>query len=657
MNLNNIFIGDIESDDLLDNVSKIHVFSFGYKKGDVWEIGSSSKLEDIKRFFSNPNNVVAIHNGVCFDVPVVEKIAGIEVKATIIDTLALSWYIDCGRPWNQYGLEWYGESFGFPKPPIEDWKNLTYEEYKFRCESDIQITIKLWEKLLTKLRRVYDNDEDIVRIIKYLNFIMKCARMQELQKIEVDLVKTKENLAYFESLKEAKVVQLKEAMPKVPIKRVMKKPAMFKKDGSLSAAGEKWMALNPPEGVEEMEVITGYQEPNPNSVPQKKAWLRSLGWQPTTFKYEREEGKRELRKIEQILTEEKALCPSVLKLKDKEPAIEVLDGISVLTHRIGILKGFLENNTNGFIVQGLVQLAVTLRWQHKFVVNLPKVTGKGDIRDGKWIRECLIAGKGKKIVQSDLSGIESRTSDHYTFPFNPQRIKHTQSPNFDPHLEVAVVSNLMTADEEIWFKWKKENKDRKERNEPELPIEAFGTLSSGFKVEDEKKLMDKLKLARHKAKTTNYASLYGVKAPTLSRNLGIKEKEAQKLIDAYWKIHHAVLRVTETFDIRTIDEEMWILNPISKFRHHLRNKKDAFSTVNQSSAVFCFNTWLANITTAGIWPIAQSHDDLVARAEEKDAEKVKEIILKAMEKTNKQLKLNVSLDCEVQIGQNLAETH
>lgn len=656
MNLDRIVVGDIESDGLLDTITKIHVFSFGLKNSSGWSVDSTDNYEAIKRLFTDPKNAIAIHNGVRFDGPAIEKVLGIKVQATIIDTLSLSWYADFGRPWDQYGLEWYGESFGVPKIAVNDWIGLSYEEYSIRCQGDVKITAQLWDKLLAKLRLVYDSDEDIIRLIKYLNFIMKCSHKQEEQKIRVDLVKTNSNLFHFECLKEEKVSQLKEAMPKVPITKVVNKPKiMTKKDGSLSEAGKRWKELGS-EG-ESVEVITGYQEANPNSVPQKKAWLYSLGWKPQTFSYTRNKETGKVKKIEQILTDEKELCPSVLKLVAKDPAIELLDGVSVLTHRIGIFKSLLEKSKDGFITQGLVQLAVTLRWQHSVIVNFPKVTGKGDIRDGKWIRECLIAGEGNKIVQSDLSGIESRTSDHYTFHLNPQLIEETKQKYFDPHTKVAVMGNLMSLDEEVWFKWKKENKERKEKGESELSVNEFGSLSPAFAVDDEKALMSKLKAARHKAKTTNYASLYGVTPPTLSRNLGITQNEASKLIDAYWRIHWAVKAVTKTFNIKKVGDEMWILNPISRFRHNLRHEKDAFSTVNQSSAVYCFNMWLYHITQQGLWPVVQSHDDGIWVCKEGDTEKVKEIINQAMDKLNKQLKLNIGLACEVQVGNTLAETH
>jgi hypothetical protein len=673
MKLDKVLCGDFESDGLLDTVTKIHVFSIGWVgKDNKWKLKSTNDYDTIRKVLSDPNNVIAIHNGVQFDVPLAEKVLGIKVKAEIIDTLAVAWYIDCnrGKMGKKYGLAYYGEDFGVHKPEVEDWIGLTYEEYKHRCEEDVKITIKTWEFLLKKLRSVYDSDGDIVRIIRYLNFIMLCARKQEEQKIKADIEKTKSNLAHFEQLKAEKFDQLKLAMPKVPKIVLRNKPKkLYNQKGDLTVLGEKWFNLlesggYPQDWSEPVEVIVDNEEANPNSVDQKKAWLYSLGWKPTTFKHNRNKETGEVKKVEQIMTEEKELCPSVLKLKDKEPAIELLDGLTVLSHRIGLLKGILKNaDENGYIVQGLSQLAVTLRWQHSVIVNFPRYTGKGDVRDGRWIRECIIAGIRKKIVQSDLSGIESRTSDHYTFHINPDRIKKTKEKYFDPHTEIAVASNLMTPDEEIWFKWTKENKDRKEAGEEPLSPETFGTPSDVFHLlqnlegDEAKKLMDRLKMARSKGKTTNYASLYLVGANTLSRNLEISKKEAQNLIDGYWKINYAVKKFSESLTVKKVNGENWILNPINKFWYNLRNEKDRFSVVNQSSAVYCFNMWVYNVSKFGIFPNIQNHDDLALVCDESKTEEYKGILEKAMENLNKQLKLNIEIACEIQVGDNLAETH
>lgn len=682
MNLDNLMVADIEAKGLLDDVhteEDFHILSVGFKdsKG-KWCIKSTYNKEDVLKVFGDPSNVIVGHYFIPYDAPALEKMFNFKIKATIIDSLAISWYLHNTQ--NKHGLEFYGESYGVPKVKIqeEEWKGPmpgeTLTEFKnkmkSRCETDVKININLWSEQLTYLRKIYNSDEEIIRIIKYLNFIMQCYREQEKQKIQVDINKVNKNLKHFESLKEEKFVALQKAMPKVPQIAIKNKPKiLFKKDGSMSSAHIKWtqflQACKLSEDTEgPVEYIKGYEEANPNSVKQKKEWLYSLGWKPQTFAYNRDKETGKTDKVEQILTADKDLCPSIIKLIKKEPAIEHLEGMSVLTHRIGIFKGLLKNSDeNGFVVQGLYQLANSLRWQHSVIVNFPRVTGKKDIADGRWIRECLIAGKGNKFVQSDLSGIESRTSDHYTFHLNPELIKETAAPYFDPHTKIAVVSNLMTEDEEVWFKWKKENSDRVKEGLEELPPETFGKITEDFEFirnldEDEsKKLMNKLKGARSKGKTTNYASLYLVGAATLSRNLGITKTEGQALIDAYWKIHWAVKEAASKFEIKTVNGQMWIFCPISKFWHPIRYEKDAFSVVNQSSAVYCFNIWLWNITQQGVWPILQTHDDELLRCREEEVDKYIEITNEAMRRVNKQLRLNVELACEVQVGDNFAETH
>ena len=675
MNLDNVYVADIETDGLLDIVTKLHVFAFGTKQKDgKWKVDATKNHQAIIRAFSNPENVFVMHNGLRFDKPAIEKIYGIKVKATIIDSLSLSWWLYPTRV-KRFGLEAFGEDFGVEKPPIDDWEGLTYEEYAHRCREDVEINIRLWEDLLRKGRMFY-GDAEFIRLINMLNFIMECSYNQEEQKVKVDVDKTRENLAHFELLKEDKLEKLTAAMPK-DIKRGIKtKPSkMYKANGDLTVAGFNWFKLlndnNLPDDSEEVEVIISEKEPNPNSVDQKKNWLYSLGWIPETFEYKRDKKTGTVKTIEQIVNKEtKMLCPSVLKLIDKEPAIEAFDGLTVLTHRIGILKGFLTNmDEQGFISQGLSRLAVTMRWQHSTIVNIPKVTGKGDIRDGKWLRECLIAQEGTRLVQADLSGVESKTSDHYTFKINPERINKTKMPYFDAHTEISVVAGLMTEAEEAFYVFNSAVKDMEAGGEDSsvLDYKNFSFYPYNEEVQklhdlpeaEKKKLMQEIKNKRGKGKTTNYASLYLVGAKTLSRHLEITIPEAQALIDAYWEVHWAVKVATTTFKTKTIDGETWIYNPVSKFWYYLRNDKDKFSVVNQSTAVFCFNMWVYFVTKRVGFPITQTHDDLMLRVKDDDkvADETMIKIKEAMDDVNKHLKLNVLLGCEVQSGYTFSETH
>lgn len=140
---------DVESNGLLDVLDKIHVLSY---TRDGKEVISTHDYDEMREFFTTEPVLVG-HNIVRFDIPAVEKVLGIKVKARLVDTLALSWYLHHDRV--KHGLESYGEDYGVPKPVIKDWDSLTAEEYAHRCNEDVKINTRLWRDLQTKLRKLY----------------------------------------------------------------------------------------------------------------------------------------------------------------------------------------------------------------------------------------------------------------------------------------------------------------------------------------------------------------------------------------------------------------------------------------------------------------------------------------------------------------------
>lgn len=140
---------DIETDGLLDKLTKIHVISWMGSDGNVHH---THDYEAMRLFFTEAKVLIG-HNICRFDIPAVEKVLGIKVKARLIDTLALSWYLNHERI--KHGLEWYGVEYGVPKPVIKDWDSLTPEDYAHRCVEDVKINCRLWRDLQTKLRKLY----------------------------------------------------------------------------------------------------------------------------------------------------------------------------------------------------------------------------------------------------------------------------------------------------------------------------------------------------------------------------------------------------------------------------------------------------------------------------------------------------------------------
>src|SRR5690606_38918076 len=93
-----------------------------------------------------------------------------------------------------------------------------------------------------------------------------------------------------------------------------------------------------------VELIVGYDDPNPQSPEQIKSWLFELGWRPRTIKYDRNKKTGEIREIPQInLPNGAGLCESVLELAEKDEGVHALDGLGVAKLGLGLFNGFLRD--------------------------------------------------------------------------------------------------------------------------------------------------------------------------------------------------------------------------------------------------------------------------------------------------------------------------
>ena len=92
----------------------------------------------------------------------------------------------------------------------------------------------------------------------------------------------------------------------------------------------------------------------------------------------------------------------------KNPAVQVLDGLTVLQHRLGILNGFVECEREGYLRAEIDGLTNTLRFKHKKpLVNLPSVEKPW----GKEIRSCLTAPQGYLLCGADMTLIRGHDKE------------------------------------------------------------------------------------------------------------------------------------------------------------------------------------------------------------------------------------------------------
>ena len=589
---------------------------------------------DRERSFFSKADVLIGHNIVRFDIPIVERILGIKVKARLVDTLPLSWYLYPKRL--KHGLADWGEDFGVPKPPIEDWDNLPIEEYVNRCREDVRINTKLWNKIWKDLMKLYGDEEKAWRLIDYLTFKMDCAREQEASRWLLDqdhCVKTRDKLV---ALKQEKTKELAAAMPKVPKYGKFKKPPKcYKLNKEMSEAGKTWFALLEREGLPAdtegvVEAIVEVKEPNPGSHPQVKDWLYGLGWEPETFEFKRDKATGDVRKIPQInLKEGKGVCPSIKKLFHKEPGLAVLEGLSILTHRIGVLNGFLANVDEDGYVQAKIQgLTNTLRFKHRVVVNLPGI----DKPYGADIRACLVCPEGYELGGSDMKGLEDRTKQHYMWPHDPDYVSSMLEDDFDPHIDIAVFAGLMS--------------------------EEDGNAYKGADKEFEKTPMYKaLKVIRAVGKKGNYTAVYGAGAAAIARSIGRPLSEGERFKDAYWKRNWSVLAIAEEQLVKKVLGGMWLYNPVSQFWYNLRYEKDRFSTLNQGTGVYCFDRWIMEFRKRRPQLTGQMHDEIIVTIKKGHREELTKLLKEAVAVVNDELKLNRELDISVEFGDSYASIH
>lgn len=457
---NSVFVFDIEADNLLNDITKIHCLCY-YNLNKPEDIKAITDYKRIGKFFQQEDAVFIGHNIYLYDIPAVEKVLGIKAKyKQLVDTLAISHYLHSSKPSSyKHGLESYGERFGIKKPVVKDWENLSVEEYIHRCKEDVKINTKLWEQQQAELFELYENDSETVkRLIAYLNSKLDVLLEQQNNPIPLNVELVNSEIERLSLLVEEKRAPLLEAMPKLAVKTKANKPkTLYKANGDLSVAGEKWIRLcneNNIKGdeVDTFDYVLSYEEPNPDSTTQLKNWLTSLGWQPTHFKFTRNKETNEFKQVPQIKSEydDTDICDSVKELVSIEPAIEHLASYSTIKHRITIFKGFLRDmNEDGTITAEANGWTNTMRLKHRKLVNLPKPSAPYS----EHIRECLIAPKGYYMIGYDLKGIEDATKQHYIYPYDPDYVDSMRTEDWDAHTNIAVVAGLMTEDEEKFFKW------------------------------------------------------------------------------------------------------------------------------------------------------------------------------------------------------------
>ncbi|MGD9682629.1 MAG: DNA polymerase [Candidatus Obscuribacterales bacterium] len=619
---------DIEADGL--KPTKIYVLSFIDFQG---KSGSIFGPDEMREFFFRYEVYVG-HNIRRWDFPeAVCRLLDLQVSKTlpsgakIVDTLFVSWYLYPER--DSHGLESYGEEYGVRKPVILDWDSLSIETYQNRCETDVKINERLWLEGLTKLFKIYGDDESVWRFLGYLDFKAYCAALQEKSRWKFDRKNCEANLKELQEKFDDKFNRLREALPRIPVTVKRTRPKRPRRsDGELSVLGERWEKLLVEQGLPHdydgvvLETV-GSDEGNPKSPQQIKDWLYSLGWVPQTIKYLRDKKTGEMKEIPQVNKEAQkggGVCDSVKLLYEKEPRLELLDGLGILKHRIGLLNGFLRDaSEDDFLTARIAGLTNTLRFKHAEIVNLPKP----DRDYALGVRSSLCAPDGFELCGADKSSLEDRLKQHFIFPYDPAYVRDLMRDDYDPHLDLAGLAGALT------------------------PVDILA-----YKNGDKSK-----KKVRDVYKNGNYACQYGAMPPRLAITCGVSLETAQGVWDAYWKRNWAIREVSAAQTVKEVDGALWLFNPISQFWYSLRSKKDVFSTLVQGSAAYVFDLWVMRILLRREELTGQFHDEIILTVRKGHREEIVAFLQQTIDETNDMLRLNRDLAIGIQFGDRYSEIH
>ncbi len=639
---------DIETDDLLQKVTKIHLIcTFDIEDGSVkiyhdepWNFkGRCGSVEEGLHALEEAK-LTAGHNICQYDIPVMEKLTGFQSKDQVrIDTLALSRLLYPDRFTHDLGSWAKKLRTKVHKVQNEDWTELSQNMID-RCVADILIN----EKLLTYFQ-VTTNEH----LEKNTNWLDALFLEQEVQAIHAEQTLTgvkyfveqaKATMANFDGrMNVLKKIIMDGAPPvldvpgvtKVKIQELreglsddfVKGTTPFKKDGSTTAVVDRW--FNEEDTVYGTEyrmrdTVAGrfckveFLPMNVNSDTQIKKFLKQLGWVPDEWNTKKQPNGTYLKTSPKLTETSYGSLPEGL-------GKTVVD-YRCLKHRRGLIQS-LKDDTKGALAKvrpdGRVSAEAitcgtpTARYRHSGAVcNIPRPSSPW----GKEIRELYGVEPGWWMVGIDLSGIEARMLAHFCAMFDGGNA-------FAELILTKKDGGWHSANAELW------------------------------------------NCTRDQAKEFLYALMYGAGPTKLGNILGRDVKVGKRNRDAFMNAYTPYAELLIALE-ENITRNGGYLVGLDGRRFYIRNKKDALNTLLQGNSAIIFKKWMVDLArirkeaTAPIKQMIAYHDETQNEVQSEHrsiAEKFGEDACTAAYSIGKQFKLRVDLAADYSIGRNWSDTH
>ena len=330
--------------------------------GDVTVWKEASELQK----YLDSCDLIIMHNGICFDAPVLRKSWNITMKQNqMCDTLVLSRLLSPSLE-GGHSLAAWGGRLGFPKGDFSDWDAGYSAEMEAYCIQDTLVTEKLYLHLTTELTR--NKFEE--RSIKLEHNVQAVIAKQEESGFKLN---ERDAIILLSTLQNKLVVLETELQNIFPTKTILR---ISEKTGK---------PLKP--------IIEPF---NPGSRKQIGERLQEKGWKPDKYT---ETG--------QPIVDEGTL--EGLDFPEAKAIAEYL----LLQKRIAQIQSWLKVVQPDGRVRGKVITngAVTGRMTHHSP-NMAQVPSCGSPY-GEDCRDLWIVEKGYKLVGIDASGLELRMLAHY----------------------------------------------------------------------------------------------------------------------------------------------------------------------------------------------------------------------------------------------------
>ena len=348
-------------------------------------------LDEGYKFLTTATRLIG-HNIIGFDIPLVEKFAGIDLSnKEVIDTLVLSRLFNPTRD-GGHSLATWGYKLGYPKIEFEDYYNYS-EEMLTYCVRDVELNTKVFEELRKESKgftlESISLEQDVAGIVK----------QQETDGFNFDMPLALGLLAELRQKKQVIEDEVHETFKPRWVDTKLVTPYIKTTDGKLSVRGmsdEEYQRCLDTNDFKPFMRQT-LQDFNLGSRKQIGEYLVDFGWEPDRFT-----------PTGQPIVDEKTLS----KITHIHEAKLIADFL-LLQKRIAQIDSWVEAVKDDGRVHGFVipNGTITGRMAHRNP-NVAQVPSHGSPY-GKECRSCWIVKDGYKLVGVDASGLELRMLAHY----------------------------------------------------------------------------------------------------------------------------------------------------------------------------------------------------------------------------------------------------